>query len=405
MMALRVPRSPQFVRPSASEGTPCLKKVLIIIARLNVGGPASHTIWLTDLLDSDRYQALLVSGQVGATEGDMGYMAAERGVIPLTLPELGREISWRDDARTLWKLMKIMRRERPDIIHTHTAKAGTLGRVAALAALPFRRKKLYHTFHGHVFHGYFSPRKTRAFIRIEQILGCFTHRLIAVSETTRRELTDYKIARPGKIVAIPLGLDLVPFLNCKQQRGALRAELGVTKEAALIGLVARLVPIKGVEFLLQAAKQICERHENVYFIIIGDGEMRQELEALAIALNLGDRARFLGFRQDLPALYADLDIVALSSLNEGLPVSLIEAMASGCVSVSTAVGGVPDLIEDGVTGFLCVPGDAPALTEAFDRALSRRGEWAEIGQKAQASTQERFHLDRMVADHEQLYAE
>lgn len=359
-----------------------MKKVVRIITRLNVGGPAIHTVLLTALLDPRQYRSVLVTGQEGPTEGSMRYLATERGVDLLVIPEVGREISWMDDLRALFKLIRLLRREKPDIVHTHTAKAGTLGRLAALVALFGRKTALYHTFHGHVFHSYFSPLKTRLFIMIERFLGLFTHRLIAVSERTKQELVEYGIAPADKIAVIPLGLDLDRFARCEQHRGELCRELGLPEGAILIGLVARLVPVKGVHHFLQAASRVLAEAPGTYFLIVGDGELRAELEAQAAELGLGQRVLFLGFRQDLSRIYADLDIVALSSLNEGLPVSLIEAMSSARVVVSTAVGGVPNLIRDGETGFLVPPQDPEALASAFKRVLADRGAWPEIGARA-----------------------
>lgn len=382
-----------------------MKKVVRIIGRLNVGGPAIHTVLLTELLDPRRFHSRLVIGLEGPTEGSMRYLADERGVVPVIIPEMGREISWRDDLIALAKLVALLRREKPDIIHTHTAKAGTLGRLAALIALPRRRTTLYHTFHGHVFHSYFGPRKTRMFLRIERFLGRYTHRLIAVSERTRQELIEYGIAPAEKIIAVPLGLDLEPFAQCERYRGELRAELGVAENTPLIGIVARLVPVKDVGTFLEAAQCLAARLPDVKFLIVGDGESRAQLEAQANALELAGRVCFLGYRKDLPRIYADLDVVALSSLNEGLPVSLIEAMSSGCLVVSTEVGGVPDLIQDGETGYL-VPAQNPnALAEAWACALAHPERSRTMAARARQSALSRFHIQRLVSDMERLYTE
>jgi glycosyltransferase involved in cell wall biosynthesis len=380
-----------------------LKRVLRIIGRLNVGGPAIHTVLLTHLLDKDKYPTHLVTGVEGPTEGSMRYLAEERGVETLIIPEMGREISWKDDIVALWKLMVLMRREKQDIIHTHTAKAGTLGRIAALIALFGRRKRLYHTFHGHIFHSYFSPLKTKVFMVIERLLGRYSDRLIAVSENTKQELVAYKIAPEPKISVIPLGLDLDPFAACERFRGELRKELGFDEDTILIGLVARLVPVKGICYFLEAVQCIAERNPRVRVVIVGDGELRQDLESQAQALGLTEVARFIGYRKDLARIYADLDIVALSSLNEGLPVSIIEAMSSGCVVVSTAVGGVPNLITEGETGFLAPPRNSVAYAQALQKALDAPECWAEIGKRARASALSRFHISRLVADIENLY--
>jgi glycosyltransferase involved in cell wall biosynthesis len=376
-----------------------------IIARLNVGGPAIHTVLLTDRLDRDNYPTQLVIGVEGAMEGSMRYLAEERGIQPIVIPEMGREISWKDDLVALWKLMALMRRERPDIIHTHTAKAGTLGRIAAIIALAGRPKKLFHTFHGHVFHGYFGPVKTHTFIWIEKLLAGFTDRLIAVSDITKQELVHYKIACPHKISVIPLGLDLAPFANCERHHGDFRTELGLNNEIILIGIVARLVPIKGIHDFLQAIQQLRTQYANVHVVIVGDGEMRHELESQVKMLNMTDKVHFVGYRKDLPRIYADLDLVALSSLNEGLPVSIIEAMASGCVVVSTAVGGVPSLITDNETGFLVPPNDTIAFATTLAKAIEARARWRKIGERARFHALANYDIARLVCDLSALYAD
>lgn len=382
-----------------------MKKVMRIIGRLNVGGPAIHTVLLTDLLDGRKYRTSLITGVEAPTEGSMRYLATERGIEPVVIPEMSREISWRDDVVALFKLIGLMRREKPDIIHTHTAKAGFLGRTAALIAMPGRRKRLYHTFHGHVFHSYFSPRKTQAFIRIEKFLARYSYRIIAVSERTRQELIEFGIAAPDKIVVVPLGFDLEPFARCERHRGELRTLLGLAEDTVLIGIVARLVPVKNISLFLQAAECVATRYPQAHFVIVGDGECREELEAQASMMETKERVHFLGYRRDLPRIYADLDIVTLTSLNEGLPVSLIESMASGCVSVSTCVGGVPDLIEEGNTGFLTPSGDASALAAKLSYLLDHPEEWQQIGEAARISALNRFHVSRLVADIERLYTE
>lgn len=358
------------------------RKVMRIIARLNVGGPAIHTVLLSSRMDPAEFDTILVTGMEGASEGSMRHLADDAGLSPRVIPEMGREISWRDDFIALARLISLMRKERPDIICTHTAKAGTLGRIAAILALVGRKRKIFHTFHGHVFHGYFSPAKTRLFILIEQILARFTDRLIAVSENTRQELIGYGVARPEKIAVIPLGLDLQPFASSERHRGELRAELGISESAVTIGLVARLVPIKGIAFFLQAIAALAKSDANIRAVIVGDGELRAALEQQSEELGIGAIVQFLGFRKDLARIYADLDIVALSSLNEGLPVSIIEAMSAARIVVATRVGGVPNLITENETGFLASPADADAFAQALSRAMEARPRWAQIGARS-----------------------
>ena len=381
-----------------------MKKILRIIGRLNIGGPAIHTVLLTDMMNKDKYESHLVTGSEGATEGSMRYLAVERGVPLIEIPEMGREISWIDDFTALWKLIKLMRQMKPDIIHTHTAKAGALGRVASIIALPFRKKQVYHTFHGHIFHSYFSAKKTKAFILIEQFLGKFTRKIIAVSENTGKELLEYNIAPKTKIKVIPLGLDLDQFSECNKFKGELRSELSLPNDLILIGIVARLVSVKGINYFLQSIQILKQKYKNFNVLIVGDGDLRSELEMQSAELGLSEIVHFIGYRKDLARIYADLDIVALSSLNEGLPVSIIEAMSSGKVVVSTKVGGVPNLISDCETGFLCPPKDPVEFSSALAKAIDQQATWDVIGKKARESAISRFHVSRLLANIDELYS-
>lgn len=372
-----------------------------LIARLNVGGPAIHTILLTKLLNPERFESMLVAGQVSPSEGDMGYLAERYDVQPYSLPELGREIDWRNDPIALWKMFRLFRKIRPTIVHTHTAKAGMLGRLAAkLAGVPI----VVHTFHGHVFHSYFSRRKTRFFLSIERFLARFTDAIITVSPKQRQEILGYGIGRSEKVHAIGLGLDLQAFVNCTELRGSLRQELQIEFDVPLIGIVARLVPVKGFSYFLNAAKLVLQTYPNCLFVIAGDGELRESLEREAEKLGICEQMKFLGFRQDLPEIYADLDIVALSSLNEGLPVALIEAMSSGKPVVATKVGGVGDLVQHGQSGFLAPPKDSAALAEAMKRMLALSpAERIKMGQAGQDSVYPKYHISTLTANIEALY--
>ena len=206
-------------------------------------------------------------------------------------------------------------------------------------------------------------------------------------------------------MVVPLGLDLEPFARCEEHGDAFRREFNVTADEILIGIVARLVPVKDIPNFLAAAKQVCAQIPNARFVIVGDGELRVALEAEARELSLGDRVIFAGYRRDLSRIYAGLDLVVLSSLNEGLPVSLIEAMASAKVAISTSVGGVPNLLTEGETGFLCPPADPKALAEKIVVVISQRDRWAEIGDKARQYALSRYNIDRLVTDIERLYAD
>lgn len=378
-------------------------KVIRVIARLNIGGPAIHTILLSAGLDGMRFEPLLVTGIVDPHEGDMLGLAAAKGVSPLIIPELGRELHpWRD-LTTLVKLHRLFRRERPQLVHTHTAKAGAVGRLAArMAGVPV----IVHTFHGHVFQGYFGPRKTRVFIALERFLARLSDRIVTVSDGQRRELADYGIAPLDKIAVVPLGFDLEPFLTVTQEAGdRWRREIGVPRGALLVGIIARLTPVKNHRMFLDMARRVADAIPEAWFAVVGDGELRAELEVYTADLNLDGRVRFTGWVSDMPAVYAGLDVVALTSLNEGTPVTLIEGMAAGRPVVSAAVGGVPDIVADGESGLLAPPGDAVALGQAIVTLLRDPARRRTMGLAGRESVRQRFDVRRLVGDIEQLYLE
>src|SRR5258707_5813713 len=331
-------------------------KVLRIIARLNVGGPARHVVWLAEGMKSAGYDTLLVAGVVPPGEDDMSYAAAAAGITPLILPEMSREVSLKDTL-TIWKLYRIMRREQPDIVHTHTAKAGSVGRAAgmiyryltpsALIGKP-RVCKFVHTYHGHVFHSYYGRAKPRLFLGIERLLARLaTDRIVVVSAQQFCEINEqFRVGRRGQLTVIPLGIDTSAFADWQERRPRLRTELKVSESEVLVGIVGRLTEVKNHELFLQAARscQTLMQPRRVRFVIIGDGKLRQRLEAQAKSLWLGDDVVFLGTRNDPENFYPGLDIVALTSLNEGTPLTLIEAMANARPVIATGVGGVVDLL-------------------------------------------------------------
>ncbi len=323
-------------------------RIMRIIARLNVGGPAIHVALLTEKLGAPTYVSTLVCGTVGADEGDMQYYAEAHGVQPVIIPELGRSLNPLRDLVTIWKVYQLIRQYQPDVVHTHTAKAGFVGRIAAwLAGVPV----IVHTFHGHVFHGYFSPTTTRVFILLERMTARMSDTVITLTEGLRRELADeYHIARKSKITVLPLGLDLQPFADTARKNGAFRREYAIPANAPLIGIVGRLVTVKNHALFLDAAARIRAQRPDARFVIVGDGDLRAELEAQVDALGLRDAVVFTGWVRDVAPVYADLDVNVISSVNEGTPVSVIESLAAGCPVVATAVGGLPDLLDRGRTG-------------------------------------------------------
>lgn len=326
-------------------------KIVRIIARLNVGGPARHVVWLNNALQNSEYQSVLLTGSVPEGEEDMSYFATQYGVTPKFIEEMSRELSPKDII-SLWKVFKELWREKPDIIHTHTAKAGTIGRVAGFFYrwLTFRKVKIIHTYHGHIFHSYYGNLKTKFFLFIEKTLAILaTDKIITISQQQFEEIhKQFGVGKEKQFKIITLGIDLSPFQNWQEKRNLLREELGVKDDEILVGLVGRLTEIKNISFFLQVIKNYKENKKSdfpkIKFVIIGDGNMRKELEEEAKSLGITDFVTFLGNRNDTDVFYAGLDIVALTSLNEGTPLSLIEGMANSRTVISTAVGGVIDLL-------------------------------------------------------------
>jgi glycosyltransferase involved in cell wall biosynthesis len=372
-------------------------RIVNILARLNVGGPAIHVSLITERLAAPEYDSTLVTGTVGGAEGDMSYYAAEHGVTPVILPTLGRELHPLRDLRTIWQLYRLLRRLRPDIVATHTAKAGFVGRVAArLAGVPV----VVHTFHGHVFHGYFSPAKTRLFLLLERFAARLSDTIITLTPGQRRELAKvYRIAPERKFTIMAYGLDLSAFAQARRKQGEFRHAWGVAENAPLVTIVGRLAPVKNHALFLQAARRVLDALPEARFALVGDGELRADLEAQVDALGLREAVFFTGWQKAVAPVVADSDVLVISSVNEGTPFTVIEAMAAGCPVVSTAVGGVPDFLNHGELGALVPSGDADALAAAIVRTLRQPPD----ADALRATIVARYGIDRLVADLDALY--
>ena len=371
-----------------------------VIARLNVGGPAMHVVNATRALNEGPWRTRLIAGSVPPTEGDMSYYAAERGVEPTILPEMSREISVLDDFRALVALWRLFRRERPTVVHTHTAKAGTLGRLAAiLAGVPVR----VHTFHGHVLGGgYFSRWKTRLFLEIERQLARGTTRLVVLTQRQAREMSEaLRVAPRAKFEVIPLGLELDRFGavdRSEQARRRARAALGIPEQAKTVGIVGRLVPIKNHEGFLQAIAA----DARLLGIVVGSGEREVDLKALAGRLGVSDRLLWLGWRRDLPEVYAALDALALPSHDEGTPVAVLEALAAGLPVVARDVGGVGEVLADVGAGTV-LPRDAGP--EEWSRAMVAAVEARPLARQVRDAVVARWSVPRLARDLAALYAD
>ena len=367
-------------------------RVLRVIARMNVGGPALQVVALMRGLDGTRFEHRLAVGAVGADEAD--YLALRASDVPvMRIPGLGRALRGRDDARALGHLVHVMRSFRPHIVHTHTAKAGALGRVAAeLTGVPVT----VHTFHGHLLNGYFSPLRSRAVTRVERVLARRTTRLVAVGARVRDELLAAGIGRPGQYVVVPPGVDLAP----PPSQAKARAELGLPPHAATVSFVGRVTGVKAPLRFLDVARRVLEQRPATMFVVAGEGDLLPAMRTAAA--DLGPRCRFLGWRADVETVHAASDVALLTSDNEGMPVSLIEAALAGRPAVATDVGSVAEVVRHGVTGYVVQP-DPAALAASTLRLLGEEDLCRRMGRAAREHAAGSFGATRLVADTDRLY--
>ncbi len=396
-------------------------KILRIISRMNIGGPSIHVKNLTEGLNPSTYETKLITGSVSPEEGDMSYIARFGENVRITIPELQREIRPLRDLNAFFKVIRVMLCFKPDIVHSHTSKAGAIARlaVACCSSLTGHRPTTVHTFHGHVLDGYFGPFKAELFKRFEQLMAKLTDRVITLSESQKWELsTVYRLASPKKIETIKLGFDLSAFTTCSRQKGILRKRLGLSEDTFLIGIVGRLAPIKNHRMFLDAGKLLLDGVEdrNIRLVIVGDGEERAELEAYAKQIDIDKITVFHGWEKDIPMIYADIDILALTSLNEGTPVSVIEALAASVPVVTTGVGGIKDLLGEYEStqpepafkicqrGILCPKGDAYVFSKALKYMidsgyLTKQNRFT----RAKNFVLKNYSIDRLIYDIESLY--
>lgn len=379
-------------------------RIARIIARLNVGGPARHVVWLTAALEGREFHSALITGVVPPGEDDMSAFARDYGVEPVIIPEMSREISPRDLV-TVWKLFHFFWRFRPDIVDTHTAKAGTAGRVAGILyrLLSGRRVRFVHTFHGHVFHSYYGKAKTWLFVMIEKVLARLTtDAIIVLSEQQRVEIQEkFGVGRREQFRVIPLGID----------PAACQAASTPPADEVVVAVIGRLTAIKNHEmFLRVVAARTWPRH--VRFIIYGDGADRSRLIDMAEALEIADRITFAG-TQPAQKIYGEIHICALTSLNEGTPLAIIEAMTNGIPSISTAVGGVVDVlgaVEERVDdyeirerGITVASNDVTAFAAGLHRLLDDRALRERLAVRGKEFALQTYSRDRLVAHTIELY--
>jgi glycosyltransferase involved in cell wall biosynthesis len=335
-------------------------RVLHVITRLSLGGSAENTVASMVGLAAAGYGGSLA---VGAAASDAASLddAQRRGVTLIDVPTLGREVGPRDVV-ALVKLVEVMRRERPAIVHTHTSKAGFIGRLAArLARVP----AVIHQPHGHIFYGYYGPARTAFYVSLERLAARWTDRMITLTERGTAEHLARRIGHAAQYRTVPSGVPTAELRAQAPGRAAARAALGVPPEAFVIGGLGRLVPVKGFDVLVRALPSVVAAVPSARVLLVGDGPDRAALEAQAAALHVGDRVRITGATRDVTRWLAACDVLAAPSRNEGMGRSLVEAMALGVPVVAAAVGGIPAVVADGESGRLVASEDAGALAAAL----------------------------------------
>jgi glycosyltransferase involved in cell wall biosynthesis len=379
-------------------------KVLRVIARLNVGGPALHVAYLTAGLAERGYDTTLVAGTLTYGEQSMAHVAQARGVTIEPLEELHREISVLRDVKAVIRLARLIRRERPTILHTHTAKAGAVGRAAALLAGDARPRIIVHTFHGHVLRGYFSRPVTFGFRTLEHWLAKVTTALIAVSPEVRDDLVQLGVAPREKFVVVRLGVELAERVTgAEDARAATRRALGVPDDAFVVGWIGRMTAVKRTTDVLRAFRGLLDRGVDAYLCLVGDGPERSRLERTAHELGIVTRCLFVGYQDDVARFYDAIDVLLLPSANEGTPVSVIEALAAEKPAVATRVGGVPDIVRDGIDGYLTEPGGTDALADRLAELARDPHRRSEMGRVGRARVLDRYAVERLVDDVDRLY--
>jgi glycosyltransferase involved in cell wall biosynthesis len=381
-------------------------RVLRLIARLNMGGPALHVSYLTNGLADRGYETTLAAGSLARGESSMSFVAEELGVEVEAIPQLHREISPLYDPLTVARIVRLIQAVRPHILHTHTAKAGAVGRIAAALAGTARPPIVVHTFHGHVLRGYFDPARTAFFRALERSLALKTTRLVAVSPEVRDDLVGLGVAPAEKFSVIRLGIDLERRLAASDDgRASLRRLFGVAADEFVVGWVGRMTAIKRVDDVLLAFRALRERGVAARLCLVGDGPDREAVEQLAHDLGVARHTLFAGYQRDVAPYYSFFDAFVLPSANEGTPVSAIESLASGRPVVATGVGGTPDVVEHGADGILVRVGDVDAIADALERLAQDPELRRRLGEHGRARVVPRYRVERLVDDVDALYRE
>ena len=383
-------------------------KVIHVITRFDKGGSAENTFLTVRDLDKDRYDVVFIKGT--SPRGDSGDLeteaveaniaaAREHHVRLICLRHLVRDLQPFSDLAAFFSLLRIIRREKPHIVHTHTSKAGILGRWAAYFC---RVPIIVHTPHGHVFWGYFNSWQTRLFILLERWTARITNAIVTLTPQEKEDHLRFRIAPKDKFTVVHSGVDLGTFLASLSRPAETKAVLGIPPEMTVVGTVGRLTAVKGQEVLIRAASELIRQGENIFLLLLGDGELRRDLEELTIRLDIAGHVRFLGWRPDVPRIMAVCDIFCLPSRNEGMGKVLVEAMAMGKPIIASDIGGIKDIVRSGENGLLIPAGDAAAWTEAIGhlcRDPERRRRMGDAGRRMAP----RYSSEEMIKMIDELY--
>jgi len=387
-------------------------RIVRLITRLNIGGPAVHVATLATRLTAMGFETQIIAGELAEGERHASHeVFKDLPQQPISLAGFSRDVSILRDVRTLWRLVRILRAKRPDIVHTHTSKAGALGRLAAaIAGVPIR----VHTFHGLVFSGHFSRWRSRLYIHLERLLGRLSSCVVVISRRQQDELIfRYRIVSSEKVECIPLGFEVGPYLQARAASFAIRHELNLTGRHFLVGWVGRLVPVKDPFLLIETAKHVLKSLPSCHFVLVGDGEMREMVERAIHLAGLAGHIHLLGWRNDLSDVYSDFDLTFLTSLSEGTPLALLETMACGKPFVAPRIGGVPDLVfgQDREVGGVSYFQNAAlanreprALANGILRLLFDQPLRERMGEAARQFVISKFSADRLANDLAALYS-
>jgi glycosyltransferase involved in cell wall biosynthesis len=387
-------------------------KIIHIITRMDMGGSAQNTLLTALHHDSKHYNVWLIKGSTlesamtkAETElvEDQLETAKKQGIEIIDIPSLVRRISPINDVRGLVALFRHIRKIEPHIVHTHTSKAGLLGRLAAwLARVP----RIIHTPHGHVFYGHFGRSLSRIFLQMEKLLGRITHHHIALTPEEGKDYLNLGVAKSNNLSVIHSGVDLNCFRQSATESNTKREELAIPSDSLVVGYVGWLIPIKGVTYLVKAMAEVVQRHPNSLLLMAGKGDEKGvdeiKLKEQVENLGLADNVRFLGWRPDVDKIMGCIDIFVLPSLNEGMGRVLVEAMSAGLPIVASRVGGIPDLIKDGQNGLLVPPADASALAKAISDLLADQEERIRMGEAGKEMCHP-YSVEAMVEQIDDLY--